>query len=72
MFVVINLNVQSFYVVDVIFFGQVLFWVVFGGMLMFFLIYFVGVEEGVMLFVLSNYVYEYVYDVCYFFGFFCY
>lgn len=55
-----------------IFVCELLLWVVFVGLILLFVFYFVGVEQGVMLFVLGMYVYEFVYDGCYLFGFFCY
>ncbi|MCR5944142.1 MULTISPECIES: CbtB domain-containing protein [Hyphomicrobiales] len=68
---VINPNVQSSHAADAIPLGQVLPWAVFGGMLMLLSIYFVGVEEGAMSLVSSNYVHEYVHDARHLLGFPC-
>lgn len=68
---VINPNVQGSQAADAIPLGQVLPWAVFGGMLMLLSIYFVGVEEGAMSLVSSNYVHEYVHDARHLLGFPC-
>ncbi|KNY30780.1 probable cobalt transporter subunit CbtB [Rhizobium subbaraonis] len=66
-----NPNVYNSPADDAIPLGQVLPWAVFGGMMMLLSIYFVGVEEGAMSLVSSNYVHEYVHDARHLLGFPC-
>lgn len=59
-------------IVELILVGQIFFWVIFVGFLVMIVFYFISIEEGVMYIFFGMEVYEFVYDGCYLFGFFCY
>jgi hypothetical protein len=51
--------------------GKILPWAIFGGLLFFLAIYFVGVEEGAMSLINGMYVHEFVHDGRHLLGFPC-